>query len=80
MLVIGNTHDPATSYRGATAMSRRLGRARLLTLEGFGHTSGADPSACVVNARVAYLVELRMPRRDTVCQPDRVPFDPDFGT
>ena len=79
ILVIGNTHDPNTPYRGARAMARQLARARLLTLDGYGHTSGADPSACVFNAYVAYLVDLRLPPRGTVCQPDRVPFDPDFG-
>jgi pimeloyl-ACP methyl ester carboxylesterase len=79
VLVVGNTYDPNTPYQGAVAMARQLARARLLTLDGYGHTSGADPSACVFNAYVAYLVHLRLPPRGTVCQPDRVPFDPDFG-
>ena len=77
--MIGNTHDPATPYRGAKAMVRQLARGRLLTLNGYGHTSGADPSACVLHALTAYLVHRRTPPRGTVCQPDRVPFDPDFG-
>jgi pimeloyl-ACP methyl ester carboxylesterase len=79
VLVIGNTHDPNTPHRGAVAMARRLARARLLTLDGYGHTSHADPSACVSRAYVAYFVHLRLPPRGTVCQPDRAPFDPDFG-
>ena len=79
VLVVGNTYDPNTPYQGAVAMARQLARARLLTLDGYGHTSGADPSACVFRAYVAYLVQLRLPPRGTVCQPDRVPFDPDFG-
>ena len=79
VLVVGNTHDPNTPHQGAVAMARQLARARLLTLDGYGHTSGADPSACVFRAEVAYLVHLRLPPRGTVCQPDRVPFDPDFG-
>jgi pimeloyl-ACP methyl ester carboxylesterase len=79
VLVVGNTHDPNTPHRGAVAMSRQLARARLLTLDGYGHTSHADPSACVFRAYVAYLVHLRLPPRGTVCQPDREPFDPDFG-
>jgi pimeloyl-ACP methyl ester carboxylesterase len=78
VLVVGNTDDPNTPYEGAVAMARQLARARLLTLDGYGHTSGADPSACVFNAYVAYLVGLRLPPRGTVCQPDRVPFDPAF--
>jgi TAP-like protein len=39
VLVIGNTHDPAAPYRGARAMARLLARARLLTVDGYGHTS-----------------------------------------
>jgi pimeloyl-ACP methyl ester carboxylesterase len=78
VLVVGNTDDPNTPYEGAVAMARQLARARLLTLDGYGHTSGADPSACVFRAYVAYLVGLRLPPRGTVCQPDRAPFDPDF--
>jgi pimeloyl-ACP methyl ester carboxylesterase len=79
VLVVGNTYDPNTPYQGAVAMARQLARARLLTLDGYGHTSAADPSACVFRAYVAYLVHRRLPPRGTVCQPDRVPFDPDFG-
>ena len=79
VLVIGDTYDPTTPYQGAVAMTRELARARLLTLDGYGHTSGADPSACVRRAEVAYLVDLRLPPRGTVCQPDRAPFDPHFG-
>jgi pimeloyl-ACP methyl ester carboxylesterase len=79
VLVIGNTHDPNTPHRGAVAMARRLARARLLTLDGYGHTSHADPSACVSRAYVAYFVHLRLPPRGTVCQPDRAPCDPRFG-
>ena len=79
VVVVGNTHDPATPHRNAVAMSRQLGRARLLTLDGYGHTSGADPSACIVSALRAYLLELTLPPRGTVCQPERLPFDPGFG-
>jgi pimeloyl-ACP methyl ester carboxylesterase len=79
VLVVGNTHDPNTPYQGAVAMARQLARARLLTLDGYGHTSVADPSACVFRAYVAYLIHVRLPPRGTVCQPDRAPFDPDFG-
>ena len=36
-MVIGITHDPATPYQGAVAMSKLLARARLLTVDGYGH-------------------------------------------
>jgi pimeloyl-ACP methyl ester carboxylesterase len=54
VLVVGNTYDPNTPHQGAVAMARQLASARLLTLDGYGHTSGADPSACVLRAEVAY--------------------------
>ena len=74
LLVIGNTHDPTTPYRNALAMSRQLARARLLTLEGYGHTSGADPSACIDEAVNAYLTDKVLPPEGTRCQPDEEPF------
>jgi pimeloyl-ACP methyl ester carboxylesterase len=79
ILVIGNTHDPSTPYRGAKAMARQLARARLLTLDGYGHTSRVDPSACANQALTDYLVHLELPSPGTICQPDRAPFDPKFG-
>ena len=79
VLVIGNTYDPQTPYSGTVAMSQQLARVRLLTLNGYGHTSGGDPSACVLGSETAYLVNLSLPPRGTVCQPDRAPFDPQFG-
>jgi len=74
LLVIGNTHDPITPYRGALAMSRELARAHLLTLKGYGHTSGADPSACIQKAVNAYLIDKVLPPPGKSCEPNRVPF------
>ena len=74
LLVIGNTHDPNTPHRNAVAMSRQLARARLLTLEGYGHTSGNDPSACIRKAVSAYLTDKVLPPQGTRCQPDEEPF------
>jgi pimeloyl-ACP methyl ester carboxylesterase len=74
LLVIGNTHDPNTPHRSSVAMSRQLARARLLTLEGYGHTSGNDPSACIRKAVSAYLTHKVLPPKGTRCQPDEEPF------
>jgi pimeloyl-ACP methyl ester carboxylesterase len=79
VLVIGTRYDPQTAYAGARRVARLLGNAKLLTLDGYGHTSAADPSVCIDHALSAYLVRLATPPRGTVCQPDRQPFDPDFG-
>jgi pimeloyl-ACP methyl ester carboxylesterase len=79
ILIIGTTLDPNTPIANARTAQRRLGNAILLTHDGFGHLSGADPSACVTQALSSYLVDLATPARGTVCPSDRLPFDPDFG-
>jgi hypothetical protein len=79
ILVIGNRYDPRTAFANSLLASRPLGNAVLLTLNGFGHTSDADPSACIDEAVTNYLITLATPQDMTVCQPDRAPFDPDFG-
>jgi hypothetical protein len=73
VLVIGNRFDPATPYQGAVALSRELARARLLTMNGWGHTSFGQ-STCVEGFEVAYLEDLRLPAPGTVCSPDTAPF------
>ena len=48
ILVIGNTGDPITPYRD-------LARARLLTVNGFGHTENLNPDACATSYEIRYL-------------------------
>jgi pimeloyl-ACP methyl ester carboxylesterase len=79
ILIIGNRYDPRTKYANSVQASRRLGNAVLLTLQGYGHTSEVDPSTCIDDAVTNYLVTTMTPPKGTVCQPNRAPFDPDFG-
>ena len=79
ILVIGTRYDPSTPFRNARRVSHLLGNAVLLTHQGYGHLSSADPSACVNRAIGRYLVHLVTPRRGTVCPSNRQPFDPNFG-
>ncbi len=79
ILLIGTRFDPNTPLANARRVKRRLGNAALLTHDGYGHLSSADPSACVERALGRYLVSLATPRRGTVCRSDRRPFDPLFG-
>jgi pimeloyl-ACP methyl ester carboxylesterase len=72
-LVIGTTYDPATPYSGAVAMVEAQGNARLLTMEGDGHTAYGGNSTCIDAATEAYLVDLVLPAEGTVCQQE-VPF------
>jgi pimeloyl-ACP methyl ester carboxylesterase len=73
VLVIGNLFDPATRYQSAVALSHELARGRLLTLDGFGHTSFFK-SACVERFETSYLVSGQLPPAGTHCQPDQLPF------
>jgi pimeloyl-ACP methyl ester carboxylesterase len=78
ILVTGPRFDPSTPFANARRAANRLGNALLLTQEGYGHLTSADPSACVKRAISAYLVDLVTPPPGTVCPSDRLPFDPDF--
>jgi pimeloyl-ACP methyl ester carboxylesterase len=73
-LVVATTYDPATPYRGAKALVRDLGNARLLTMRGDGHTAypGNSPD-CIDPAVEAYLNTGALPAAGTSCKQD-VPF------
>jgi pimeloyl-ACP methyl ester carboxylesterase len=79
ILVVGNRFDPNTPHRNAVRVADRLGNAVLLTLQGYGHMSTADPSTCVERAIGRYLDDLTTPAR-RVCRADKRPFDPRFDT
>jgi pimeloyl-ACP methyl ester carboxylesterase len=72
VLVVNPTFDPATRYDFAVRMTRQLGNARLLTLDGFGHASSF--SACVTDWYTRYLVNGELPPVGTRCAQDRPPF------
>ncbi len=67
-LVIANTYDPATPYRGAVRLVRQLGNARLLTMRGDGHTAYPGESSCIDTATEAYVIELTLPAKGTACR------------
>lgn len=75
ILLIGNTFDPSTPYEGSVAMARLLGRARLLTVDGFGHTTLLNPSDCANRHESAYLIEGKLPPKGTICRQNEAPFD-----
>jgi len=75
ILVINAVHDPITPIWGAEAAVAELGNARLLKVNGDGHTSMfVEPSTCRDDAELAYLVSLRLPPRGAVCDVDQLPF------
>jgi pimeloyl-ACP methyl ester carboxylesterase len=76
VLVLNNTYDPASPYRAAVAMARQLGRARLLTVDGYGHIVG-DRSTCATRYVNRYLIRQELPPARTRCRQDQPPFSLD---
>ena len=75
ILVINAVHDPITSVWGAETAVDELGNARLLKVNGDGHTSMfVEPSVCRDDAELAYLVSLQLPAKGTTCNVDQLPF------
>jgi pimeloyl-ACP methyl ester carboxylesterase len=74
ILVVGNTDDPDTAYQNSVAMSRDLARARLLTVDGYGHTTGQNLSTCAISDVVNYTITGALPAPGTVCQQTVTPF------
>ena len=76
ILVVGNTFDPSTPYQNSLDMVEQLADARLLTVEGFGHSEMLNPSDCANAYIVEYLVSGALPLAGTVCQQNKQPFAP----
>ena len=72
--MIGNTYDPNTPYRSAEAMTRQLARARLLTVNGYGHTELGNPSTCASRSVSRYLIAKTLPPQGKSCDQDYEPF------
>ncbi len=73
VMVIGTRFDPATPYRNTQPYADRFPDARMLTLDGWGHTI-LGKSACADEAVARYLVDLAA-TDGAVCAPDARPFD-----
>jgi hypothetical protein len=55
-------------------MSQQLGRERLLTMNGYGHTALINPSACINRYEGRYFVSGILPPKETTCAQDQKPF------
>ena len=75
VLVVGNYYDPATQYKFAERMASQLGNARLLSVDAFGHCI-LGGSECADRITARYLIDLKLPRKGTVCEPDLQPLPP----
>jgi pimeloyl-ACP methyl ester carboxylesterase len=74
ILVLGNTGDPILPYQNSIAMSRDLAHARLLTVDGYGHSEASNPSACATDYEIRYLLTGALPPPRTVCKENATPF------
>lgn len=74
ILVVNPTYDPATPHRDAEAMAGELANARLLTLNGYGHTALLNPSSCVNAYESRYFIDGTLPPSGATCQQDTSPF------
>ncbi len=74
LLLIGNTYDPNTPYQDSLIMASQLADARLLTLDGYGHTALNNPSTCIQDYEASYFISGTLPPPGTTCQPDQQPF------
>lgn len=79
ILVIGNTFDPDTPYENSVAMARELARARLLTVDGYGHTVFLNPSQCANEYIANYFIKGQLPPKGTTCKQDYQPFSSSSG-
>jgi hypothetical protein len=75
ILVVNNRYDPSTPLHGAGDATAELRRARLLVIEGGGHTGMYVPSSCGERVKREYLFSGILPPEGTSCAADRGPFD-----
>jgi pimeloyl-ACP methyl ester carboxylesterase len=74
ILLLGNTGDPTTPYQNSVALSHELARARLITIDGYGHTETKNPSTCALGYTIRYLITGALPPAGTVCQQNTTAF------
>lgn len=72
-LLLNTRYDPATRYENAVTVAAMLPNARLLTVNGWGHTT-PYLSQCADQALGLYLIAGILPPQGTVCNQDVVPF------
>jgi hypothetical protein len=75
-MIVANDFDSRTPMAHARRLARALGVERhVLRYAGGGHTAFFSTTACVQDAVVEYLVELRLPREGFTCAGQPVTFE-----
>jgi pimeloyl-ACP methyl ester carboxylesterase len=68
ILILGTTHDPATSYQGAIDLQSRIAGSRLVSFDSTEHTAYTK-SACIDGLANAYLLRGTVPKAGITCKP-----------
>jgi len=76
ILVINSRIDPSTPLKGAKDGIAELAKARLLVVEGSGHSTMYVHSTCAEKAKREYLISGVLPAEGATCPIDHKPFDP----
>ena len=74
LLLVNSRFDAASSYERARRVERTLGAARLLTIEGAGHTQATIDSPCADRAIERYLIAGELPAAGAGCTDQTDPF------
>ncbi|WP_031465766.1 alpha/beta hydrolase [Sciscionella sediminilitoris] len=75
ILMINSRHDPSTPLAGARDGQRELRNARMLVVNGSGHSTMLVRSHCAEAVKRDYLFTLHRPRDGASCDIDDTPFD-----
>lgn len=68
VLILGTTHDPATSYQGAIDLQSRVAGSRLVSFDSTEHTAYTK-SACIDRIVDSYLLRGHVPKAGITCEP-----------
>ncbi|KAK4032488.1 Alpha/Beta hydrolase protein [Parachaetomium inaequale] len=77
VLLVAQTHDPATPLRNGRRLLREMGRrnARLVVHHGYGHMSSADPSDCTDGIARRFILNGTLPdAEETKCYANGKPY------
>lgn len=74
LLLVGTLADSNTAYGSTLKAAADLGKARVLTETGGGHTALIKQSRCINQYTAAYLIDGTLPPKGTVCNQDQPPF------
>jgi pimeloyl-ACP methyl ester carboxylesterase len=67
ILVIGVTNDPATPYKWAQDLTKVFTNAKLLTLDGDGHTGHSQGNKCIDSVVDSYFLTGKIAPKPLIC-------------